>query len=294
MRSLVICIVLLFSASVFASGPADRVKEHFKSENFTVRWTNARSFDSNAVLEIGDGYGHFGTLGWMRFRPAKGFVDVLHIQLDEGREPYCSKWPPDRAPVAVTQARMKLDAYSLLLRDLAVVDAAKLKPIERRGSFTMSSLDFWVFARLKAGKKTLVDYHWAGYWTSSDEIDFAQSQAAVALAREAVKGLDFKAHSLTEEERSWASAKFVRDWKEFRNWKGIWWVRERYVTTIGVVGDKTVLPALRDLLREGWCVYYAINAVTRLTQKDVRDRPVEEMDLQKTRRKVLEMLDSSK
>ncbi len=293
MRAFFVCIAVMLSASVFAAGPDVRIREHFKSDNFRVRWTNARTFVSDAELEIGDGYGHGGSLGWIRFRPGKDYVNVLIIQLDEGREPYRSKWPPDRAPVAVKQARMKPDAYAALLRDLAVVDAAKLKPL-KRDSYSTSSLNFWVFARLKAGKKTLVDYHWAGYWNSHDEIDFAQSQAAVALAREAVKGLDFKEHTLTKEERSWASAKFVRDWKEFRDWSDGWWVRERYVTTIGVVGDESALLALRDLLRQGRCVYYAINAVTRLTKKDVRDKPVEEMDLQKTRRRVLEMLDSMK
>ena len=36
--------------------------------------------------------------------------------------------------------------------------------------------------------------------------------------------------------------------------------------------------------------YYAINAITRILKKDVREKPVEEMDIEKTRKKVLELL----
>ena len=51
---------------------------------------------------------------------------------------------------------MKPDEYVALLRDLAVADAVKLKPIER-DSTTMSSNDFWVYARLTSNKKTLIN-----------------------------------------------------------------------------------------------------------------------------------------
>jgi hypothetical protein len=124
-------------------------------------------------------------------------------------------------------------------------------------------------------------------------VDFAKPKAAVVLAREALKGLDLEEHTLTEEERGWASAKFARDWKKFKDLDFHWWVRERYIITIGVVGDAAALPALRDILGgdpKDHCVYYAINAITRLTKTDVRDKPVEEMNIEKTRRKVLELL----
>ena len=45
---------------------------------------------------------------------------------------------------------------------------------------------------------------------------------------------------------------------------------------------------------DGRCIYYAINAVTRLTKTDVREKPVEEMDIEKTRFKVLELLKEKK
>ena len=159
--------------------------------------------------------------------------------------------------------------------------------------FSSSSRDFWVYARLTEKNETLVDLDWAGYWGSDHEIDFAKPQATVDLARETIKGLDFKEHILTEEERGWASAKFVRDWKKIKDAEFDWWVRERYIIMVGVVGDASALSSLRDALRrtpKDRCVYYAINAITRLTKQDVRNKPVEEMDVEKTRRRVLDTI----
>ena len=62
---------------------------------------------------------------------------------------------------------------------------------------------------------------------------------------------------------------------------------------IRIVGDASALSTLGNLLQgdaKDRCVYYAINAVTRLTKKDLRAKPVEEMDIEETRRKVLDML----
>lgn len=291
--------------SVSSAEPVDNpVKKQLQSESYAVTWEAAPAFDAEAVLEIGDGNGHGGTLGWVRFQPGKHGVEVLSIQFDKGWHPYKSKWPPDRAPVVVTSANMMPDRYALLLADLAVVDSAKLQPVERNGFISASSSnDFWVYARLTTDKDTLLDLNWAGYEGSRGELKFAKPRAAVRLAREAVRGLNFKDHSLTDGERSWASEKFARDWN------GLdldWWVRERYIQTIGVVGDEAVLPLLREVLAteplqgkpressDGRRVYYAINAVTALMKKDVRDRPIEEMDIEAVRLKVLDLIDEKK
>lgn len=297
MRLILVCLMLAIAFSAFGADPdAKQVREHFKSDNYTVEWGNARTFDPGAELEIGDGSGHGFTLNWLRFRPGDMRVEVLSIQLDEGRHAYRSKWPPDRAPVAVKSAEMKPAAYAALLHDLAIVDAAKLSPIPQErgeGSSTMSSRDFWVYARLTAKNEALVDLDWAGYWGSLDEIDFAKPQAAVDLARAGTKGLDFKEHVLTEEERRWASTKFSRDWKKIKDADFHWWVRERYIIMVGAVGNTSALSALRDALQrdpKDRCVYFAINAITRLTKQDVRDKPVEQMDVEKTRQRVLDTI----
>ncbi|HYV34920.1 MAG TPA: hypothetical protein VE988_04395 [Gemmataceae bacterium] len=293
MRAFIGCVALAVTAPAFAAGAGDdNAKKHLKSDNYTVTWGTPATYAADAELDIGYGSGHGFSLGWMRFKPTKDRVDIVSILLDPGRQPYESKWPPDRAPVVVQYAQMKPDAYAALLRDLAVVDAAKLKPVERNG-FSSSSNDFWVHARLAANKKTLIDFNWAGYKGSLAELEYARPLAAVDLAREAVEKLELKEHTLTDEERGWASTKFARDWKRFKGLEGHWWVRERSIITIGVVGDATALPTLRDILGgdpKDHDVYHAINAITRLVKKDVCDKPVEEMDVEKTRRKILELL----
>src|SRR5205807_1560236 len=121
------------------------------------------------------------------------------------------------------------------------------KPVKRIGD-TTSTNNFWVFAHLTTSKKTLLDLNWAGYQSSSSEPDFAKPRAVVRLGQETVEGLELKDHTLTDAERAWASAKFARDWKKFKRLESHGWVRERYVETIGVVGDRSALPVLREIL----------------------------------------------
>src|ERR1700730_15627511 len=108
MRALSACFALVVTCSANGAEPDnERAKKQLKSDNYTVTWGTAPIFETGAELEIGDGNGHGGTLGWMRFLPGKDGVDVLSIKFDEGWEPYKSKWPPDRAPVTVKLARLK-------------------------------------------------------------------------------------------------------------------------------------------------------------------------------------------
>src|SRR4051794_40621085 len=116
MRALSACLALVVGCSAARAGPdEERAKRHLKSDNYTVTWETAPTYDPGAVLEVGDGDGHGGTLGWLRFQPGKDEVEVLSIQLDLGWHQYKSKWPPDRAPVAVKRARLKPDTYAALL-----------------------------------------------------------------------------------------------------------------------------------------------------------------------------------
>ena len=293
MRVLSVCTVVLLTMLACAAEPdAVRLGKYLKSANYTVSWKPAAAYDPDSELEMGKGSGHGGTLGWMRFVPATDGVEVLAVQLDEGWHPYQSKWPPDIAPVTVTQARMGREAYASLLRDLAALSAAELRPI-RRNSTSGSSNDFWVQVRLTTGGKTSIDYDWAGYAGSLNEIQYAKPSAALALVRETTADLDFRDHDLTGKERDWAGAKFARDWTKFRDRDFYWWVQERYLVVIGVVGNATAVPLLQSILEtepKGRCLYHAINAVTRLTKKDLREKPVEEMDVDRVREKVLDSL----
>lgn len=309
MRAASIELVLVVLSSLLFSARADSSEAHAKkelqSDNYTVTWGAVPTFSRDAELEIGRGSGHGGTLDWLRFVPHQDRVQVLSIKFDDGRRPYRSTWPPDTATVTVRLGWMKPEVYAELLQDLAVVESAKLQPVQRDSS-SSSSGNFWVNARLSEGGKAVVTLNWAGYNNSRDEIEFAKPRAMVRLAEEAVKSLDFKDHKLADDERAWASKKFTRDWKTFKGRDFHGWVRERSIQTIGVVGDKSALLALRETLASdppqgehrdvsnARCVYHAINAVTRLMKTDVRDRPVEEMDIEKTRRRILELMEMRK
>lgn len=294
MRSLIVCALLAATAlGALAQRPTTNVKKKFESSHYTVTFGRVPHYDQRAELTIGDGNGHGGTLGWLRFVPVDGAVTVLSIEFDEGWEPYKSKWPPDRVPVTVKSAQMKAAAYAALLHDLAVVASAR--PVRvASNTAQLTSNDFWVSARLAVPERVLLDTQWAGYWSSVDAAEIARPKAAVDVARSAVSDLKFVEHVLNQEERQWASDKFVNDWKWFKNKDFYWWVRERYIALVGVVGNAAAFPTLRGILAgdpKDRTVYFAINAITRLTGKDVRDMPIEDMDVEKTRRKILELLD---
>ncbi len=271
----------------------DRVTNLFQSDHYTVEWGAVPFVPNDAELEIGDGLGHGGNLGWMWFKPGKDGVDVLSVKLDTGWNPYKSKHAPDLAPVTVKRACLKSDAYAVLLKELALVESTRAKPWGNE--FWNSTSDIWVAARLATDKKTYMDVGWAGFQSAQSMAEYAKTKAAVTLAGKAVEKLEFKKHELTKEEQAWASAKFAREWKRYKEPLAYGWVRARSIVLIGVVGDATAYPTFREILTENkHFIYEAVNAVTRLTGKDVRDKPVEEMDVEKVRPKVLELIRDKK
>lgn len=273
MRALCVGLAAWLASSAFAADPApDRVRDRFQSESTCVTWGDVPTFDATAELEIGDGGGHGGSLGWLRFRPAKGGVEVLSIQYRSriiGR----GELPADPVPVAVKIARLPNEAYAGLLKDLAVVSSAKLERI-RRNSALMTTGDFWSQVRLTAGKETPIDLDWAGYQGSRGEPDYLKPKTAVGLAGEAVAKSEFKEYTLTAADRAWASEKFTRDGEKHtisaaQPTAFYWWVNERSIATVGFVGDAAALPTLREIAKgdpKNRCVPAAAEAIARLTK----------------------------
>src|SRR5688572_27987694 len=234
MRFILLSAVFLFAA-VAVWSQNHSIRQKFKSKDYTVTWGIAPNYPSDAKLVIGYGSGHGGSLGWLRFHPGSGGVEVLSIELDEGWRPYKSKWAPDVAPVTVKRGRMSQKSYTVLLRNIAIVSSVRLKPVTRN-SARWSSADFWVATSVSHHNKSLLDLNWAGYASSMDEIDYAQPEAAVSLVRKAVAKVPLKEDSLTTDDRRWASAKFVQDWNALGGRKSYWWVAERLLLMVGVVG----------------------------------------------------------
>ena len=72
MRALSTCFALVLACSAHGAEPDnERAKKQLKSDNYTVTWGKAPTYEAEAELEIGDGNGHGGWLSWMRFRPGK-------------------------------------------------------------------------------------------------------------------------------------------------------------------------------------------------------------------------------
>jgi|GEM_PF-3807106 len=286
-------ILATTTAGLSAADDFDHVRKLLTSDSYTITWSEPAKYDVNATLEIGIAFGHSGYLQWLWFRPVEDGVDVLAITRESRWAQYHSKWPPDKVSVEVRQARLTADAYWQLLKEIAVVDSARFKPVEL-DSTSFSSNDFWAQARLSTKEKHDLALQWAGYESSLHEADYAKPKAITQLARDAVKGLEFRDHTLTKQQRAMCSEKFIRDWAHFQKDDSYWFVQETSIRTIGVTGDRTALPLLTQVLKTGDAddrsVYLAINAITRITGKDVRDKPVEEMDVAQVRDKVLKML----
>ncbi len=209
MRGFYVGLAILIAAPAMAADDtADLVRKRFASKYTAATWGDVSTFDPTSELEIGDGYGHGFTLGWIRFQPDKNGIDVLSIQYEEEFATYASKWPPDNAPVKVTLARMTTEAYVALLKEMATVSAAIVKEVDNTTAFRSSS-DFWEQARLTHGKKTPIDLDWAGYQSSPDMVKYKKPQIAVELVREAMEKLEFKEYALTAADRTWASERFV-------------------------------------------------------------------------------------
>jgi hypothetical protein len=272
------------------------IRDKFVSEEYSVSWAKVRDFPKDVDLRIGYGSGHGGTLGWVWFRPSGPHIEVLSVGLDEGWNPYKSKWQPDIVPISVKRGILEPSKYAALLRQLAIVDSARLSRMPQN-SASSTSANFWVAAEVARDESNLMSLDWAGYSGSFDEVEYTKPKIAVDLAKEAISKLDLVEHILNPGERGRISARFVEDWNKYRNRKFYWWVRERGIMIAGVLGDNASLPTLVEILSGkvkgdpgDRLIYYAINAVTRITGKDVRPKPVEEMDLEIAQKKVLELV----
>lgn len=300
MRRLILIIFsLIFCVSLSSAQSVGSLKAKFKSKDYSVSWGKAPFYPTDSMLEIGDGSGHGGSLRWTRFVPNKQSVDVIVVSLDEEWHVQKTRWPFDDISVEVRTGKLSRVAFRSLLNKVALAASAKLKPIFR-DSIWGSSGDFWVSTRIFSTKGLAIDYDWAGYSGSMDAYKYAKPSVMVDLAKAAIKDVKFADHVLTTNERTWSSQRFINDWKRYVRQPFYWWVGERYIMLIGFIGDKTAIPALVSIMDlysrpdrpdpEKRNSYYAVNALTRIIGEDVRDKPVEQMDLDTSRMNMNKLL----
>lgn len=268
-------------------------------ESYSVAWGERAECDPlKTELDIGYGSSWPQSLLWLRFWPTNTGARILSISFKSKELSYDSTWPPDAAFVAVESALLNSETYTHLLRCVSAIDSARLTS-NVKGFEKFSSNSLWVAARAIEGNGALINMNWAGRISNRAEIDYAKPLAAVNFVQKRMPEAALQAHVITDSDREWASQKFLRDWEWLNEKSQYWWLRELYIETIGMVGNASVVPSLLQIVSAGCdhpspqvdeksrCVYLAINAITRLTGVEVRDMPVEEMNITVARKKVL-------
>lgn len=305
LRVVSVAVLVVNASALFAqSGITHLVPlaRRISSSNYTVRWTQPKVIPTDSEMVIGSGSGHGHSIRWIRFLPDPSSVSVLEISFKDSHGPYTTKWGPDNAAVAVRSGKMGKSAYRKLLTQIAFLDSAILKE-KQLSTFRGTSSDFWVATAITNRGNPLLSYDWAGYWASVDEHEFRKPELMVDVAEEAVKKLNMQDRELTTGERQWASEKFVKDIAVYDSRQFYWWVVEDSTVLIGYVGDSSALGALTSIMnRYGSAeerhiqrkAYYAINAITRITGKDLRSIPIEEMDVAKMANLVREYVGTQK
>jgi hypothetical protein len=262
---------------------------------FSVQWHDPPAWDRQAEVETGSGSGHGFTLSWNRFHPKGEDVEILSVTYSAGRKPYDSTWPPDDAPVTARKAGLNRGEYAAMLQVLATLEAATLNE-KKTNHYGFSTGSFYAYIRVARPDQDLFREEYAGYPGTQKEPQYAKAQAAAAFVTDFLKSVPLKDQPLGREDRAWVSERFARDWKRvIPHDKFYGWVQERLLILVGAAGDDSALPLLAEVIRDGdpkdRKTYYAINAATRLLGKDVRDKPLEEMDVLEVKRRILPLLE---
>lgn len=282
-----LCAAVALAEPVLAGDEMRRVRPLLKGGSFTVTWEKPGRYDEGAELEIGFGAGHGGSQHWMRFVPGRDGIEVLEIA-------FGLREAVPAGSLVVTRGRMTSAAYRTLLGDIARVRSARLEPV--RGELWTAFADFWVQVRL-TDPVPGIDWDWAGYHGSLGEIKYAKPKAVVALVRDAVEGIAFKPHALTDADRAWASAKFARDWERTESKDFYWWVHERALIMIGLAGDASALPTLNRVLdsnRKDRYRFDARHATRKLLLHAPRVRYLHETEVEWERREFRAVIEELK
>jgi hypothetical protein len=185
-----------------AQDPAtSRLGERLKGSTFTVEWGEPAEWSPDVEVEAE--FAHVshrappGCTDWYRLRAAGDWVEVLRIvSRGVGRG-------PDRASVWLARARLGMDAYRVLLADLARIEAARLVPIPVRRYLSGFDTEFGVAIRVADARGVRFGERWAGKPGSIEEIRYAKPEAAVKLVEDGIAPLQFEPCEPTGELREW-------------------------------------------------------------------------------------------
>lgn len=264
--------------------------------SYRVEWKDPAVLEPSRELVLGSGSGHGSMLTWQRLRPKDDGVEILSIEFRGNRKPYQTKWGPDAGQAVLQRSSLAKDDYAALLAVIGMIRAASIVEVSTNHFFSTSG-DFYVFVQAPEPRDRGYLAEYAGYQGTSGERRYAKPTAIERCVRDVLKKVEWTRGEPTAEDRAWVGRKFVDDWTRINQIeeKGYWWVQESALQLVGLAGDASALPVLTEIIRDGKAddrkTYYAINAATRLCGTDVRDKPVETMDIDATRAKLLPLLE---
>ncbi|MBI4243816.1 MAG: hypothetical protein HY606_06970 [Planctomycetes bacterium] len=303
--------------NVLRESAATYLKSRFHT--FTVSYPDSfYDFPNDSTIEIGSGAGHSNLLRWYKFEPDGDTIKILSILFTYNPKIKGNKFPPDEVSIKCTQGIISLSKYCEFKQLIAFIQSAKIvksikteKHIDpvtgkvKMGATTWTtSANFWSNIQVlnKDGNEILSD-NFSGYEGSRTEPEYAKSNACIKAANDFLRDIKLIECNLKDKDKIWATSKFKRDYTKFLLGKDYWWIFQRYILMSGIACNIQILPMLKTILLQ--CEnndpavskmkdnisYYAINATTRLTGKDVRIPPIENMDIPVVRKLVLDQLE---
>ncbi len=200
----------------------------------------------DATIDIEWGSGHGGDLEFVRLSGDGASTLCERISWNEP--------DPDKATPLVSVARAHVPSEQVaeireLVKALSTATVTKRLNADRFDSF--SSNDFYSLIRVSGGTDEATSgsavWRHCGYASSESIVRYAALEGAVTRARELLEPLPWTPVAIDEYRRTHFSDAFLRN-RLLDADPSSWWVRERSVKALGAFGDRSVLPALREML----------------------------------------------
>ena len=281
------------SDDMFDFRPREGVEGFLDYYQFNIEWGQPKTLSAAGRLELISASTYGPNISVTRFQPRENEVEVFKVSVSLKDISHQSKWPDDIAPVEAKRGLMKPNDYKKLLHDIARIESAKLtlkdKPFGSPGYY-----EEWIQVEFFTERKPSISMFWFGDGNFDGTGRRTKTLGANLVCGRAIENVEFSDAELTDNDRAWASKMFTRQWRRVDMWSSREEkFEEALIVLIGAIGDNEALSKLGRVIRhydEPKLVYHAINAVTRITGKDLRTKPVEEMDLEANKEQILDLI----
>ncbi len=248
-----------------------------------------------AVLEWERGSGHGGSLEFYRAEWHAEELHVTRLALEPDRRRYATPYPLDEPEATLVTTKLPapdaLEALELVRRAIGLrLKERELDPLKGR-RYSSSSADFHSRLTVSVGNVTLFDESYTGYPSNRSQPEYLSLRVAERVLWELLRDSEWKPATDSETARK----RLLTRISDFA--KDGWWVKDRLLQILGVVGDERFLPFLQARIEDELptnsigatrTLYYALNAYARLSKLDLRPDKPETMDVREVRAAYLE------